>query len=99
MRLVITVSMIGLYLSIVGTTIAQPAWTSPNRYKLSLSVDSRGMIRTNSPASVDIDFVQALTDQGGSGTFDEHTIETNKTLDEKSELYKWFDAQIAELIK
>jgi hypothetical protein len=62
--------------SLTGLASADPPpWTSPNRYHLSLSVDPKGVARSNSPASVDIDFVQALADLGESGTFDEHTIE------------------------
>ena len=48
---------------------------SPNRYHVELTVDSRGLTRSNSPASVDLDFAKALENQGGSGRFDQHTIE------------------------
>ena len=51
---------------------AQPAWKSPNRCRLLLTVDSRGVTRSNSPASVDVNFVRALADQKIAGTFDEH---------------------------
>jgi len=45
-------------------------------YHILLSVDSRGVSRTSSPVSIQgLDFQKALEDQGGSGTFDEHTIE------------------------
>jgi hypothetical protein len=54
---------------------AEPLWVSPNSYRIMLMVNPQGVIRSHSPASVDIDLVQALADQGGSGTFDEHTIE------------------------
>ncbi|MHC4179392.1 MAG: FG-GAP-like repeat-containing protein, partial [Planctomycetota bacterium] len=54
---------------------AEPPWRSPNNYRLLLNVDSRGVSRSNSPAAVEIDFARALSDQGISGTFDEHTIE------------------------
>ena len=50
-------------------------WRSPNRYRILLRVDSRNVSRSNSPASVDIDFVQALCDNGISRTFDADTIE------------------------
>jgi len=53
----------------------EPPWRSPNKNRLLLSVDARRTRRSNSPASVDIDFVKALSDMGISGTFDEHTIE------------------------
>ncbi|MHC4444800.1 MAG: FG-GAP repeat domain-containing protein [Planctomycetota bacterium] len=75
MRYIVTGLMIGCCLTLVSKASAQPPWTSPNRYHLSLNVDPRGVVRSNSPASVDIDFVQALADLGGSGTFDEHTVE------------------------
>ena len=54
---------------------ANPLWTSPNRYRVLLSVDARGHAPSNSPASVDIDFQKVLLDQGSSGFFDENTIE------------------------
>ena len=44
---------------------------SPNRYHVELTVDSRGLTRSNSPASVDLDFAKALENQGGSGRFDQ----------------------------
>jgi len=39
-----------------------------------LSVDARRARRSNSPVSVNVDFVKGLADLGISGTFDEHTI-------------------------
>jgi hypothetical protein len=54
---------------------ADPPWRSPNNYRLLVSVDSRDVARSNSPAAVDVDFAGALRDHGISGTFDEHTIE------------------------
>jgi len=63
------------------TTLAVPVfsvelpWRSHNNHRLLLSVDARRTRRSNSPVSVDIDFVKALSDMGISGTFDEHTIE------------------------
>ena len=43
--------------------------------RLSNGIDPKDIQRSNSPASVDIDFAKALYDMGISGTFDEHTIE------------------------
>jgi hypothetical protein len=51
------------------------SWVSPDHYRILLQVDPRGVTRSNSPASIDVDLVQALADQGGSGTFDENTVE------------------------
>jgi hypothetical protein len=56
-------------------TVAAPAWSSPQRYRFLLEVDPLGRKRSNSPASVEIDFTAALRDLGGSGTLDESTIE------------------------
>ncbi len=54
---------------------AVPAWTSPNHYRILLTVDPRGVVRSNSPATVDLNLAQALVDQGGNGTFDARTVE------------------------
>ena len=54
---------------------AAPAWTSSNHFRLLLTVDSRGRKRSNSPASVQVDFQRALRAKGASDTFDEHTVE------------------------
>jgi len=65
----------------VGLALAAPTlgmdlpWRSPDNYRLLLEVDCRGVSRSNSPATVDVDFARALSDQGISGTFDEHTVE------------------------
>jgi hypothetical protein len=40
-----------------------------------LTVDPKRAARSNSPVSVDIDFAQVLSDEGVSGTFDEHSLE------------------------
>lgn len=53
----------------------QLPWRSPNKYRLLLEVDPRGVSRSSSPVSIDIDFAQVLSDKVISGTFDEHTIE------------------------
>src|SRR2546422_133083 len=51
------------------------AWPSANRFRVLLSVDARGRPRSNSPASVEMDFQQALGEQGARGSFDEHSVE------------------------
>lgn len=51
------------------------AWTSPDRYRILLTVDPRGVARTNSPAAVDLDFRAALSALGDAGTFDPDTLE------------------------
>ena len=43
---------------------AVPSWTSPDRYRILLTVDPRGQHRSNSPASVSIDFKQKLAARG-----------------------------------
>jgi hypothetical protein len=64
------------YLALQAPAVSvEPPWRSPNKYRLLLSVDDRRTHRSNSPASVNVDFVKALSDMGISGTFDEHTIE------------------------
>jgi len=50
-------------------------WTSPCRYRIRLTVDPRGGTRSNSPASVELDFQQALAARGAPGEFDADTIE------------------------
>jgi hypothetical protein len=65
-----------IYLTLQAPAVSvEPPWRSPNKYRLLVSVDDRRTHRSNSPASVNIDFVKALSDMGISGTFDEHTIE------------------------
>ena len=59
----------------VPASATELCWRSPNKYRLLLKVDPRGVARSNSPVSVDIDFVQVLHDNGIPGQFDEHTIE------------------------
>ena len=53
---------------------AAVTWTSPNHYRILFTVDHKGKTRRNSPASVDINFVQYLANKGVTG-FDENTIE------------------------
>ena len=54
---------------------AVPAWTSPNQYRVLLTVDPRVAMRRKSPAAVDIYFQDILASKGTSGVFDENTIE------------------------
>src|SRR5258706_2428831 len=51
-------------------------WASTNHYRLLLDVGAKGTRkRSNSPASVDIDFQRILSSRGVPGKFDESTIE------------------------
>ena len=61
----------------IGSTCAWAVvtWNSPNRYRVMLSVNPVGVTRKNSPASVDIDFPQLLTNKNAVGTFDPYTVE------------------------
>lgn len=59
----------------VPALASEPAWQSPNGYRLLLKVDCRGVSRSNSPAAVDVDFAREMSQRGIPGTFDEHTIE------------------------
>jgi hypothetical protein len=54
---------------------AAPSWTSPDRYRILLTVDPRGQHRSNSPASASIDFAQVLAARGVTGAFDKDTVE------------------------
>lgn len=49
----------------------RPLWTSPNRFRILLTVDPKGRERSHSPANVEIDFAQW---QSQRGAFDEHTV-------------------------
>jgi hypothetical protein len=60
---------------------AQPAWTSAEHYRVLLTVDTRGQKRSNSPASVDLDFQRALAELGASGKFDENTVKVEAVRD------------------
>jgi len=78
----VTCSLVFVLMSgicLVGNGVAygvEPEWTSSNnRYRILLEVDPLGISRTHSPAEIRINFQQELANQGGSGTFDEHTIE------------------------
>ena len=52
-----------------------PPWHAPHRFRVLMKVDPRGRTRSNSPASVDIDFQKLLAEQGVSEPFDKHTVE------------------------
>jgi hypothetical protein len=52
-----------------------PAWTSPNRFRMLLTVDARGQRRSSSPAVVPVDFQKILQALNARGTFDEATVE------------------------
>ena len=69
-----------IVLALLGLAQAEPAaaavgWTSPNHYRILFTVDHMSQTRRNSPASVDIDFVQYLANKGVTGAFDDNTIE------------------------
>jgi hypothetical protein len=53
----------------------RPDWPSPNRYRILLNVDTRGVPRSLSPASVELDLGAALAAAGGVGTPDPDTLE------------------------
>ena len=74
-RAVILVLLPGALVAPAGIRAADPSWTSPMHARVLLNVDSRGVIRSNSPATVSIDCRQSLLDQRVAGTFDENTIE------------------------
>ena len=58
-----------------GPASAVATWTSPNHFRVMLSVNARGVTRRNSPASVYINLQSALTSMGGTGTIDMDTVE------------------------
>lgn len=64
-----------LLFTAVSSAFCEPAWISPNRCRLLLSVDPRGVVRKNSPASVNVDLQQALAGLGVTGEVNEDTIE------------------------
>src|SRR5262245_47150991 len=51
------------------------AWTSPDRYRVLLEVDPRGVRRSHSPARVDLDLAAELSARGERGILGEDTIE------------------------
>lgn len=63
-----------LFASVQGSADAA-AWTSPNRFRVPLTVNPVRADRSNSPASVELDLAQALASAGAAGIVDEHTIE------------------------
>ena len=54
-------------------------WTSPDHYRILLKVDGSEIARSNSPASVDIDFTKALAKRNNHDRFDENTIEGERS--------------------
>jgi hypothetical protein len=58
---------------------AESGWHGANGFRVLLTVDARGRPRSNSPASVEFDFQQALREQGARGNFDEHSVEVVST--------------------
>jgi hypothetical protein len=56
-------------------TGAPLVWASPDRYRILLDVDPRGVRRSHSPASVEVDFAAELAARGATGPVDENTIE------------------------
>ena len=56
----------------VHASAPQVAWTSPNRFRILLSVDGGGRVRTFSPAAVEVDFQSLLS---GRGQLDDQSIE------------------------
>lgn len=67
-------------------TAGDTVWISPNRFRVLMSVDAGGRGRSNSPASLDIDFQKVLADAGSAAMFDESTIEV-VAHDEKGRAY------------
>jgi len=53
--------------------MSRAAWY--RRFRVQLTLDPRITPRSHCPASVDLDFQQMLAQTGGTGAFDEHTIE------------------------
>jgi hypothetical protein len=58
-----------------GADSAALPWHAPQRFRVLLKVDPQGRTRSNSPASVDIDFQKALAEQGIRTPFDKNTVE------------------------
>jgi hypothetical protein len=67
-------TIVYLILTVPAFSLELP-WRSPNNHRLLLRVDGRRARRSNSPASVSVDFAKGLSDMGIPRTFDEHTIE------------------------
>ena len=53
----------------------EPTCDSACRCRLLLQVDCRGVERSHSPASVDLNFAEALSQHRIPGTFDDQTLE------------------------
>ncbi|MDO8682784.1 MAG: VCBS repeat-containing protein, partial [Armatimonadota bacterium] len=72
-RILILMILLGVY--IISNVSAAPLWTSPNHYRVMLTVNPGIATRKNSPVSTRIDFPQLLANMGAVGEFDEYTIE------------------------
>jgi hypothetical protein len=76
MRLSATsLSAFALVVFTYGGLQAGSQWTSPNHYRILLTVDNRGVAQSNAPASVNVDFPQKLASLRVKGSFDENTVE------------------------
>ena len=64
-------------ISLFGAAVdAVPTWTSPNHYRILLTVDPLAVTRLNAPAMIkNLNFQGTLGALGSTGTFDENTIE------------------------
>lgn len=71
-RLAISIVLLGFCASAV---LATAQWSSPDRYRVLMNVNTMGVTRRNSPAAVDIDFQQLVSSTGSGGVFDPDTIE------------------------
>ncbi len=74
MRLSVSWSLLILFVS-ASAADAIPQWTSPCGYRVLVTVNPRGVTRKNSPATINVNLVQALAGLGASGTFDDSTVE------------------------
>jgi hypothetical protein len=71
--------LVGLITSASATCVDvhadSPSWTSSRRHRVLLDVDPVRASRSESPASVEIDLLRLLSENGVDGTLDENTIE------------------------
>ena len=71
--------MIALALAAVALAVGRPGpaleWSSPDHYRLVVTVDSGLRRRSNAPAALDVDFPAELRARGAAGTFEEATVE------------------------
>ena len=80
-----------LLLSVQAIAGTEPLWTSPNHYRVLLSMNTNSNNdRRNSPAAADIYFADIIASVGGVGTFDENTIEV-VTYDDTTGVPRVFD--------